>query len=160
MRVSILSVGLKACLLLIIFISCQSHEQKSSDAFDRFKEEKMIKKDCVLIVVEDPQNLSKTEPSKVIENQDEWIKFKNGIEKKILLNENKIKRIKQTPKADVKLFKKIVHLEKENSDLKIQLRDYEEELKLNLIKFKEKVNIQIRDIDVKFEEMSVRENKK
>lgn len=160
MRVAILSVSIKACLLLIVLNSCQSQEQKSSDAFDRFKEEKMIKKDCVLVMAEEPIIIVKTEPLKVIESPDEWIKFKTEIEKKIVLNENRIKKIKQTPEADVRLFKKIVHLEKENDVLKIQLTEYEEEVKLNLKRFKEKITIQVKDMDVKFTDMSIQENKK
>lgn len=160
MRVTILSVPVKAFILLIILGSCQPQEQKSSDAFDRFKEDKMTKKDCVLIMAEEPKIIAKAEPLKATESQDEWMKFKNEIEKKILLNENRIKKIKQTPEADVKLFKKVIHLEKENEELKIQLTEYEEEVKLNLKKFKEKINFQVKDIDVKFNDMSIQENKK
>ena len=160
MRVTILSVTIKACLLLTIFSSCQLQEKKSSDAFDRFKEDKMTKKDCVLITPDEPKIIVKAVPLKVAESQDEWTRFKNEIEKKILANENRIKKIKQTPDANVKLFKKATHLEKENEELKIQLTEYEVEVKLNLKKFKEKVNVQVKDIDDKLNDISPQENKK
>lgn len=153
MNFNFMSVSIKTCLVIIIFASCESHEQRSNDAFDRFKEEKMTAKDCVLITPDEPKEIIKAVPLKLNESPDEWTKFKNETEKKIVLNENKIKKIKQTPEANIKLFKKIVHLEKENDDLKIQLKKYEEEVKINLEKFKEKIQGEVSDLDIKLKDI-------
>lgn len=153
MKLNFISVGLKTCLSIIIFASCESHEQKSNDAFDRFKEEKMTSKDCVLVTVDAPKEIAKVEPIKLNECPDEWIKFKNETEKKIVLNENRIKKIKQTPAANIKLFKKIVRLEKENADLRIQLKKFEEEVKINFEKFKLEIKGEEADLDTKLKDI-------
>ena len=148
------SISVILFFLSAFLIACQSHEQKENDAFDEYKEEKMMAKDSVVIVKEVIQEPIKAEPVKVAENADDWTKFKNETEKKILANENKINKIKKSPEGELKFFKKIVHLEKENSDLKIQLKAYEVEMKVNLEKFKEQINLQEIEIDLKLKEMS------
>lgn len=159
MKLNFISVSIITCLSIIIFASCESHEQKSNDAFDRFKEEKMTSKDCVVVAIAEPKDILKVESPKINESTDEWLKFKNETEKKIVLNENKIKRIKQTPEANIKLFRKIVHLEKDNDDLKIQLKKYEEEVKINLERFKEKIKGEVTDLDIKLKDIVESEKK-
>lgn len=159
MKLNFISFSIKICLPIILLASCESHEQKSNDAFDRFKEEKRISKDCVLVTVDAPKEITKVEPIKLNECPDEWIKFKNETEKKIVLNENRIKKIKQTPAANIKLFKKIVHLEKENNNLKIQLMKYEEEVKNNFENFKQKIKGEEADLDTKLKDIVESEKK-
>lgn len=159
MKTSITLNTIKACFVLIILASCESHDQKHNDAFDRFKKEKMTSTDSIENIKEISKIENKTEPLKTTENTDEWVKFKNETEKKILANENKIKRIKQTPEANVRLFKKIIRLEKDNDDLRLQLKVYEEEVKVNLEKFKEKINLKAKEIDTKLKDISISEKK-
>lgn len=159
MKTNLISITITACLALFALPACESKEQNSNDAFDRFKEEKMMAKDCVLISNDTLHAVKKVESPKTNESLDEWMIFKNEIEKKISMNSNRIKKIKQTPEANIKLFKKIVHLEKDNSDLKVQLKEYENEVNLNLKKFKERVNLQVKDMDIKIKDMSIQEKK-
>lgn len=156
MKVNFISLCLKVSLLIIL-VSCESQEQKSNEAFDQFKEEKLMLKDCVLTNVDMFQQMNTTAPLKTNESADDWIKFKIEIENKILLNKNKIKKLKQTPNADIKLFKKIVRLEKDNDDLKIQLNEYEFEVKENLKKFKEKIDVELNSIGTQLKDISVKE---
>jgi uncharacterized protein YlzI (FlbEa/FlbD family) len=159
MKINFISISTKI-FLLITLISCESREQKSNEAFDQFKEEKMMSKDCVLTNLDTFQQTKTLLPLKINESLDEWKNFKNEIENKILLNENKIKKLKQTPDADIKLFKKIVRLEKDNDDLKKQLSEYEKEVKENLEKFKEKVEVELSDIGVQLKDISINKKNK
>lgn len=158
MKVNFISISIKACLLIGL-VSCESQEQKPNEAFDQFKEEKMMLKDCVLTNIDTHQQMKTVTPLKANESADEWTRFKNEIENKILLNENKIKKLKQTPKADIKLFKKIVRLEKDNDELKTQLNEYEVEVKENLKKFREKVDGELSEIIVQLKDISLNEKK-
>lgn len=123
-------------LIMISFISfissCQSHEQKADSAFDLVKEEKMMNDDTGILIPE----VKKIEIIKKTEEPDDWSKYKVETEKKIVSNEIKIRAIKNIPNADAKLFKKISALEQQNTDLRRQLNEYAESLKLNLEKFK------------------------
>jgi hypothetical protein len=157
MKVIGISIIIKACLALFILTSCESHEQKLNDAFDRFKEEKMMSTDDKGVIKETAIKTDKLEPVKIKENTDEWVNFKIHIEKIILTNENKAKKIKQSPETNVKLLKRISRLEKDNVDLKRQLKEYEEEVKLNLEKFKKKINDEVNDMDSKLKDISVSE---
>lgn len=157
MKVNFISISINVCLLIIL-VSCESQEQKPNEAFDQFKVEKMMSKDCVLTHVDTFQPLKTSLPLKTNESLDEWSRFKSEIENKISLNENKIKKLKQTPDADIKLFKKIVRFEKENDELKIQLNEYEKEVKENLEKFKEKVDLKLSDITIQLKDISVNKN--
>lgn len=159
MKATVAQITITICLILIILTSCESHEQKSNDAFDQFKQEKMMASDSIAVTVDSSQAAGKNLTEKINETINEWDKFKNHIEKKILANENKVKKIKQTPEASVKFLKKIVHLEKDNNDLKNQLKEYEEQVKINLEKFKEKINLQADDIDAKLKDLSASKNK-
>jgi hypothetical protein len=158
MKINFISLCIKVCLLIIL-VSCESQEQKSNEAFDQFKEEKLMLKDCVLTNTDTFQRMKASLPVKVNECENEWTKFSCEIENKIILNENKIKKLKQTPNADIKLFKKIVRLEKDNDELNTQLNEYEKEVKENLKKFKEKVDLKLNDIDTQLKDISVKEKR-
>jgi hypothetical protein len=138
------SILIKSFLSIVIFCSCESHEQKADDAFENFKEDKMNIKDTIII----EKMISKPEiQAAKIEKISEFEKFKKEIEKKIISNENKIKLIKLTPQSNSKLFKRVLSLENDNKNLKIKFDLYQEELKKNFETFKNKLNLDVNEIE-------------
>lgn len=119
-------------ILILSNVSCQSHEQKADDAFALVKEEKMMNMDSEEMAPVE----KKVELVKKAEPVDEWSLFKSETEKKIILNEKKLRELKNLPNADAKFFKKISGLEQENTDLRRQLNEYAELMKANFEKFK------------------------
>jgi hypothetical protein len=141
MKATVKSIIINGLLSFTLFCSCESHEQKADDAFENFKEDKMNIKDTIII-----EKLISTSENKT-EKINEYEKFKKEIEKKIISNENKIKLIKLTPQPNSKLFKRVLSLENENKNLKIQFDQYQEELKKNFETFKNKLNLDVNEID-------------
>lgn len=150
-----------ACFSLMILASCESHEQKADDAFERVKEEKMEPqpKDSNVTSKEIIQTSKKITTIKKIENLDEWSKFKAETEKKILVNENQIKEIKDTPSLNAKSLRKVTRLEKENNDLRKQMDEYREEAKMTWEKFKAKMDHSVNEIDIELKDLTVNNKK-
>jgi hypothetical protein len=135
----IIPMVIVGCLGSIAMASCQSHEQKA-DAFTKVKEGRILYADSEIALTEPKQ----IEVIKTVETPDEWSRYKIETEKQIAINEKKIRGIKGTPNADAKLFKKVSDLEQENTDLRRQLNEYAELLRINLADFKAKMN---KDLD-------------
>ncbi len=140
-------------IIIFLAVSCQSHEKKPDDAFDLVKEEKRLNMDSGNIIPVD----NRVEPVKKAEipDVDEWSIFKTETERKIVLNEKKLRELKNLPQADARFFKKISALEEENTDLRRQLNEYAEMVKVNFGKFKiqmmhniETVNSDLNDLTV------------
>ncbi len=143
-----------ACFTALILASCESHEQKTDAAYERVKVEKLASKDTVDIGMPVIEEEKKTFPVKKIEVVDEWIKFKLETEKKIIANENKIKEIKSIPNANTKLLKKAAHLEKGNNDLRRQMNEYNEEVKVKWESFKTAVNHNVNEISIELKDIA------
>ena len=56
-----------SCFYIIFLVSCASHEQKTDDAFEHFKEKKMMSKDSGGVSKEIIPDTSKTTPDKKTE---------------------------------------------------------------------------------------------
>lgn len=104
--------------------------------------------DSSFVSAEVIQESLKTNLVKKIETQDEWTKFKNEVEKKIHLNENKIKEIKGLPNTNAALLRKVTNLEKDNNDLKLRMDEYKEEMKVKWEMFQAAMNHIINEIDI------------
>jgi hypothetical protein len=151
------------CFSILFFTSCQSHEQKADDAFEQVKQEKYKHEPAPVAVQEVIEASKKTEPEKIEpdkknEYQDEWSKFKSEIEKKIILNEIKIKEIKAMPDANSKLLKKVMRLEEDNNALRKDMNDYNEEAKTKWETFKATINHNVNEIDIELKDFT--KNKK
>jgi len=145
--------------LVVILASCESREQKPDDAFEHVKEEKMISKDTTSVSKEIVDEPIKKEPIKKIENIDEWTKFKMETEKKIVANEKKIKQIKEIPNSNSKLLRKVTGLEQDNNDLRKQMDEYNEEVKLKWENFKMTMNHNVNEIDIELKDLTVNNKK-
>lgn len=143
------------CFASLILFSCESHEQKAVEAFDLVKEEKMLAKDSSLNTKKTMEEPKKIELVKKDQNPDEWMRFRVETEKKILSNDNKIKVIKNIPNANVKLLRKLASLEKENNDLRRQMDEYQEEVKVKWENFKLKISHDANEIDIELKDMTV-----
>ncbi len=139
--------------------SCESHEQKADDAFDIVKQERMFPKDSIHAKEEIIEEAKKTEVVKKKENQDEWTKFRTDMEKRIALNEIKIKEIKNTPNATSKLLKKVANLEKDNNDLREEMEEYYQDMKAKWENFKLKLNHDANDVDLELKALVVNNKK-
>lgn len=149
------SIIISCCLSLTIFASCESPEQKTGDAFELVKEEKMMAKDSFIAEKEITKVATKVEILMKNESVDEWKKFKFETEKKILKNENKIKEIKGIPDSNNKLYRKVTTLEKDNNDLRKQMDEYNEEMKVKWESFKVKINHNVNAIEIELQDIKV-----
>ena len=145
------------CFSVMILVSCESHEQNTDNAFEQVKEEKMISNEndsdsVIKEIIEEPKKLESTIKN---ENPDEWTKFKIETEKKIRANENKIKEIKGIPNADSKLLRTIISLEKDNNDLRKQMDEYFEEMKVKWENFKTKINHGVNEIGIQLKDIKI-----
>ncbi|MEK6614486.1 MAG: hypothetical protein AABZ32_00010 [Bacteroidota bacterium] len=159
MKTIFTSIIISGFFSALILTSCESHEQKADDAFENYKNEKMKLNDSDIIANALVQESNKTEFVKKNENVDDWTKFKIATEKKIRLNENKIKEIKVIPNENSKLLSKVERLEKNNNDLRSQMDQYNEEAKIKLEKFKESINQDVNDINVELKAITANDKK-
>lgn len=153
------SIIITGCLSVIILVSCESHEQIAGDAFEIVKEEKMLSNDSADITKAMVQEPVKTQIVKINENMDEWTIFKIETEKKILTNEKKIKEIKNIHNANANLLRKVTNIEKGNNDLRNQMNDYNEEVKLKWETFKSTINHDVNEINIELKEISINNKK-
>ena len=91
---------LTALIFGIILYSCESHEQRADDAFERVKESKKISNDSNGFGIGKIPESSEKKLSKKNEIQEAWSKDMKDIEKKIRSNENQIKEFKGTSDTD------------------------------------------------------------
>ncbi|MBC7384046.1 MAG: hypothetical protein H7296_13850 [Bacteroidia bacterium] len=150
-RSSIIHLKLLVCfsiLLSIIFISCESHEQKA-DAFDRFKDAKSTAVDTIIIVKEVPSTPKKPKTIIINECASEWLKYKNETEKKIKENEEILLTLRDKNNQEgknQKFEKNISKLEDKNNDLRKKLEKFNDEFNKNLEKLKETVSEESNEI--------------
>ncbi len=143
-----LSIFYKSIIAVIVLASCESHEQKSDEAFNQFKDQKIATKDSVYVNKDTTTAVEKNQSSKKYEKIDEDEKFRKSIENKVHTNELAIKKLKITPNMNIKTLKKIVHLEEVNNNFMKELSDYDEEAKKNRKSFEEKINLEINELEV------------
>jgi hypothetical protein len=147
---TMLSTGL---LIAIITSSCESHETKADEDFTIYKNEKMMAKDSEIKPQETLQVVPKIIQQKKIDTYSDWTKFKNETEKKITINENKIKELKNNSAITSKTLKKIIHIEEDNNDLRKQMDDYKEEMKMMWDNFKTKIDEDVTKINAELNDI-------
>ena len=150
-----IAIAIVGCVSVLIFATCESHEQRADEAFERVKAEKMLNKDTVFIEKKPVEESKSNDVIKKNDIQDEWTVFKAEIERKILANSAKIKEIKGTPNVSSGMLKKATSLEKDNNNLKIQMDEYKADVKLDWEKFKTKINYEGTDIGIKLKAMAL-----
>jgi hypothetical protein len=146
---------LPTVVCIIGLTSCESHEQKADDPFEKIKEEKQVIKDSIVINKEMPKATKVVEVTKKIENADDWSKFKTDLEKKIFSNETTIKTLKEKPEASSKTLRKVGNLEKENNNLRNQLEQYTEDAKVRLETFKTQTNHDVNQIEIELNDITI-----
>lgn len=159
MKPNVTSIIITCFVTAMVLVSCESHEKPADDAFERVKEEKMISNDSDIVSKEIIQEPKKTKLVKKNASPDEWAKFKTETEKKIASNENKIKEIKGIPNANAKLLRKVTILEKENNDLRRQMDEYKEEVKVKWESFKQTINHDVNEIDIELKDITINNKK-
>ncbi len=153
---------LAGCFFIAILASCSYHTKKTDDAFDLVKKNRMMSADSNFVSADVIQESLKTEtttPAKKIETPDEWIRFRLDTEKKVHLNEIKINEIKALPGMKSSFRKKLAALEKGNSDLRLQMDQYKEDVKMKWELFQASVNHNVKDINIELDVLKS-ENKK
>lgn len=150
-----------SCFIAILLFSCESKEQNIDDAFTQVKEEKMLLEDSINDMQELIEDSITTTVVKIQQvTIDEWSSFMLEIEKKIKTNEQTIMAIKSVPNYKVKLFKKVATLEETNNNLKIKIKDYQEDEKLKMENFKQTIYLEAQEIDNHLNEMTLKNQKK
>lgn len=153
------SIIIACCTVLVILFSCKPKEQKVDDAYKIVKKEKMLSNDSDVIDNAMFQEPVKTQLVKTNENMDEWTIFKIETEKKILTNEKKIKEIKDIPNTNANLLRKVSNLEKSNNELRNQMNDFNEEVKLKWETFKSTINHDVNEINIELKNLSINNKK-
>ncbi len=149
---------ISSCFITLLF-SCESKAPKADDAYEKFKEEKIVAEDSIgsdsLKTADEKQIISikKSDPS------DEWAKFQAKTERKIVANEKTIKNLKSTPNVNAKILLRITRLEKDNNDLRTQMTTYKAEEKLRWQEFQASTLKNAADITTSLKEISASENK-
>ena len=100
------NIFFKSIVAIVLLTSCESHEQKSDEAFIHFKDEKMAKKDSVYVYRDTTTTIEKNIPTKKHEKMYGDVKFKKHIENSVHTNELIIKKLKATPNMSIKTLKK------------------------------------------------------
>jgi len=159
LKANFILLMLTSCLSAMIFTSCGSHVQKTDDAFDLVKKERMMSNDSNFVSKEVIQESMKTEVVKKIEIPDEWTKFKLETDKKIRQNENKIKEIEGLPDLNASLRRKVTNLKKDNNDLRMRMDEYKEEVKVKWEMFQASMNHNVNEIDIELNALKA-DNKK
>jgi hypothetical protein len=152
MKISLRSLTIPSCLLVVFLISCESHEQTPDDAFENIKELKE-KEGITPEIIQEVEKIEVAKP-------DEWTQFKTETENKIVANEAKIKKIKSIPNASTKLLKQVTDLEKDNNDLRRQMDEYKEEMKVMWESFKIKINHDVNEIDIELKDLIINNKQK
>jgi hypothetical protein len=143
------------CLAIPIFFSCQSHEQKQDDAFEHVKEQKKVNKDsgAAAMVIQPEQD--KPSVLKKNEKTDEWISFQKELEGKIVQNELNIKILKGAKGTSTKSFRKLAHLEKDNSDLRKQMNNFNADAIARKQAFKASIYTDVNVIGAELRDMTI-----
>ncbi len=122
--------------ILVFLSACESHEQKADEAFDRVKEEKRVEMNNPVKSIDSVPPVEKIKIKSTNKNLDEWMQFKNEMEKVIAKNEIKIKEIRKQSNSNAKTFRKLAGLEKDNNDLLKQMNEYQIEIESRWKNFK------------------------
>jgi len=142
------------CLIIPIFFSCQSHEQKQDDAFENVKEQKKVNKDSVVAAI--PIQIEQDKPSILKKNEktDDWMSFQKELEGKIVQNELNIKILKAAKGTSTKSFRRLTHLEKDNSDLRQQMNKYNADALARKMAFKASISTDVNVIGAELKELT------
>lgn len=143
-------------LAFSILLSCGSTEQKTNEAFERVKAEKMLSNDSMRVsnaMLPPPVIL---EVPKRIEPINEEARFYAEIEKKLLASQYTIKALKTDSNSSTKSLKKITKLEAEQNRIKQQLANYKTDTKWRWEKFKTLMNQDIHKMDIALEGISTK----
>jgi len=149
-------VGISSTITLV---SCETIQENNntSEAFDRFKKNKIAQKDsdsiinkkdkkvALALVVVNPKLLT---PAIKNTKQDKWLEFNTTMKAKIRSNENKINKIKNGDNTNIKTSRKVKHIEEDNNILQEKINKSNEELIANRDNFKLKMNTDATKIDV------------
>jgi len=149
-------------LSAILFSSCESHEKKVDDAYDKVKESKNTIRDTVKVYVKVEKMITKNKIVTKTDFIDEWTVFKNEIEDKIIASEDKIKELKaqkNTAGNKDKFDRQVTRLEQRNNDLRKRMNDYNEEVKVKWQRFKMSMNHDIDAIDIEVKDVTINNNK-
>ncbi|MES2587333.1 MAG: hypothetical protein V4622_00050 [Bacteroidota bacterium] len=158
MKTSTILASLAPILSVILFISCESHEQKADKLIRNYKLNSQIseKHNATKTFALKTKKIEhvKNPLDKNIVLHDEWTYFKTEIDRRILDNETKIIEIKSKVKLSNKESKRLTNLENNNIELKSQLKKYEEEIKIKWESFKLEVNQNLSEIDLGLKDLS------
>ena len=105
----------------IVFVSCQSHEQKADEAFKNYKAEDVLVIDSSGIFKDSINVLLKIVKTNKVVKIEPVSNFKNDLQEKVKANNVLIKHLKAQYPSSSKVFRKILKLEITNNEFIIQL---------------------------------------
>lgn len=130
LRFSIVLMAVTA-MLLISNYACESHEQRSEEAFEQVKDDMAANGDTNAFAEVEPIGApQKAKPAKAyVAPMTEEAKFAKETESSINANEAMIKELKSLS-SDGKIMKKVSVVEKDNAELRLEMAAYLAEVKL------------------------------
>jgi hypothetical protein len=133
--------------------SCQSHESSADDAFERVKEGKMMRPMGEELMDTQPIVAGKpTLKTHIVEASDPWAQFKKGMETKILANQVEIVALKARPNNS-KGIKKVIALEEENNELRLQMEAYHVQELARWAEFEARMKLNVEGIATALKEL-------
>jgi hypothetical protein len=163
MNTNSISKIIPICFAVLILYSCESHVKKADDDFSLYKENKMQSQETISTTKEITQAPKKIdqEPKRADqvrknESPDEWTLFKRVTDKRIQANEKKIEALRNNPTENAKVLKKVSALEKDNNNLRSQMDEYNEKMKVSFDKFKTTINHDVDEIDIKLKDIDTK----
>ncbi|MCX6270924.1 MAG: hypothetical protein NTU44_06840 [Bacteroidetes bacterium] len=143
------------CYFIIVLGSCVSHEQKQDDAFEIVKKEKNALKESNFLKPEIVKEQKETQIGEKNRNIDEWTKFENEMDKKILANEHKVKELKGNANISARLSRKVENLEKDNNALRKKINEYKEKMRVSLESFKVGMDHEVNVIGIELKDIAI-----
>ena len=132
----------------IICISCESHEQKTDEAFKYYKSEKILEIDSSNIFKDSINTLLKLINTKIIIKREVFSKFKIDLEENVKVNNLTLTHLKERQLSSSKMFRKIIRLEEINNQFITQLKDYDLADKNNRKDFEDNINKKLNDLNL------------
>ena len=143
---------LAPALVIFSMSSCESHEQKPTEAFDAIKKSKLEINDSII-----PEQVS---ADSIVNKKSpgEWEIFTLAMDENIHKNERKIKEAKGIPNQNAKILGEIVRMEKANNEFRSRMREYNEETKLRFEKFKTEMFQDAENMRISLKNLSAKPN--
>jgi len=145
-------------LILLLNSSCGSSDAQSDVARDFVKQEIVATNDTVVVIDEPSEKSSDKKEKKSNQNENEFSEFKKDIEKRIAMNESKVKNMmKKSKRKSSSFIEKLNLLDQENENLKIEVEEYQLTSASKLERFKLKMYDKVDHLSIELDQLNLQD---